>query len=1430
MPQRAAGDTQGDSVVPLRRDDVVSAYRLLMGRDPESEAVVDAHLAGHPHCVSFLHALLECAEYSQRLLENRAGSRARTENRAAPIGGLAGNHGRVAELLRTALALRWAAVDVAPASAVVAWSVDVPATRTVSHNAIAGWLIPARGEILGASCTVIGAGTTTRLVTALPSRDVFDLYPDHPSARACRFTGLLPIEPLLEGVDFEIFVDVETSAGDRIRIGPVPLTCAAERVCLKISGAPELPDSIELVIATDEPLSGAPHVEGGNAGPWVKDQRQGHETWRAPLPLAPSGELTVPRSARLTGAQGSRLLPVPAPPPLSLSPVPEILGFPECRLFERAAVFRPGSPDVVVPPEPAPPLEGHRSQIGLATVCTVNGLHFARTLAASVRDHHQDLPIMIVVIDAREPIDLGLDGVVTVPGRALGIDRFSFLALKYSAAELCRAVKPFAVRHAAKALGLQRVVYIDADVCVYAPLDGFLKKLESHDFVVLPHAFAPIAGAPRLHERPTSAAGLLNAGMFGVRLNAASEGLLRTMESTGPEAFSATGGASPLEANALSWVLVLHENVHVLRDRAYGVGYWNLHERSLRWTGFDAGADTWTVDAEPLVCFQFSGFDAKTPLSRDDGRYPLYAMPSLARLCETYTERLRAEGAEGYSAEAYGFASFPSGVPIDDRMRAVFRQHEEELYREIDPWTPEGEAHYCEALLSPIPYTRSLIPILLKDIFEGRPDLLAAHPEADLNPERLIFWFARYGTREYGYTALFDRHRPSRPTLAGVAAFAATRRSRPDLFEGLARPRREDRSTLISRLGESEELHQQIASGCDELYYLSAIHAVRQVYTARRDVQEAYPDPLFLDADGFADWLEAHLPSEHGLPSRLGDDFRSRTRGRSLARIFSQCNRNWHLMSTHPLALAGEGRQEFARVLLAMIRGHVEYDAEDVLMYLWIMDEQPWQGIPLTLELAVNLKGQPSSRLPEGQDRLLRPLLERDERYRQALHTFRNAYARTSDAAEEKGIRSLEPSPPDHSMHRRSTAAAPPSMSARPGVNLFGFFKSPIGLGMMTKGLGDALAATGVSVAANTFGNAAMARDLRPEDFVRRFQWGHDTNIIVSYPHLRELILNTLPSYMVSARRNVAYLAWEQRDGAAHWRESYEACEQVWALSSFAAEGLSRALGRPVLTVPCVVDTTRLPPPATKADFGLTGAGVTFLYVFDANSCVERKNPEAAVEAFGRAFGRSREAELVVKVSNAGRLVHRTRLRRLLAHARERDANVRFIFEDYTRDRILRLISAADCYVSLHRAEGFGYTCAEAMAYGRPVIATHYSGNLEFMSPANSFLVDSREVPVTVADGPFQRGSVWADPDVDHAAALMKHVAIDSAGATRIGERGRETVVAQLSPEAIGRRVQEALWGPSTSRALAGPVRSGEGSAHGLGRDSDTSTSFRSPA
>ncbi len=178
-----------------------------------------------------------------------------------------------------------------------------------------------------------------------------------------------------------------------------------------------------------------------------------------------------------------------------------------------------------------------------------------------------------------------------------------------------------------------------------------------------------------------------------------------------------------------------------------------------------------------------------------------------------------------------------------------------------------------------------------------------------------------------------------------------------------------------------------------------------------------------------------------------------------------------------------------------------------------------------------------------------------------------------------------------------------------------------------------------------------------------------------------------------------------------------------------------------------------------------------FLFLFDFLSCLERKNPLGIIEAFVRAFVPGEGPVLVIKSINGRHMLND--LERLRAAVDGRD-DVVLLEKYYSVDEKNALLGACDCYVSLHRSEGLGLTMAEAMALGKPVIATGYSGNLHFMTPENCYLVDYSMTEVPAECDPYPKGAAWAAPSVAHAAELMRRVyerPVEAKARAQLGQR-----------------------------------------------------------
>jgi glycosyltransferase involved in cell wall biosynthesis len=140
-----------------------------------------------------------------------------------------------------------------------------------------------------------------------------------------------------------------------------------------------------------------------------------------------------------------------------------------------------------------------------------------------------------------------------------------------------------------------------------------------------------------------------------------------------------------------------------------------------------------------------------------------------------------------------------------------------------------------------------------------------------------------------------------------------------------------------------------------------------------------------------------------------------------------------------------------------------------------------------------------------------------------------------------------------------------------------------------------------------------------------------------------------------------------------------------------------------------------------------------------------------------------------------------------------REAGVIVVDEVLSRARAYGFIQMCDCFVSLHRAEGFGLCLAEAMLMGKPVIATNYSGNLAFMHSGNSLLVDYKLAEIADDNPIYKAGNHWAEPSIDHAAALMRYCYDNPAQAAALGAAGQAEVKQKLSLKAAGQRMAEQL-------------------------------------
>jgi glycosyltransferase involved in cell wall biosynthesis len=264
-------------------------------------------------------------------------------------------------------------------------------------------------------------------------------------------------------------------------------------------------------------------------------------------------------------------------------------------------------------------------------------------------------------------------------------------------------------------------------------------------------------------------------------------------------------------------------------------------------------------------------------------------------------------------------------------------------------------------------------------------------------------------------------------------------------------------------------------------------------------------------------------------------------------------------------------------------------------------------------------------------------------------------------------------------------------------------------------------------------------------------------------PQTACLIRSVLPSAATAYR--VAYWAWELPDPPEDWRGCDRNVSEIWAPSAYSRSGLARLADKPIEVVPHYI-------PAVSTRQRRPDAPFTVLVMADSRSSFTRKNPTGALQAFRMAFGTSKSARLLLKLTT------RTASERRALETALGDlsgSNVEIINGFVTPTALTAIYRDADVLLSLHRAEGFGLSMLEAMANGVPVVATGWSGNLEFMGPSDSRLVPHCLIPVNDTSGVYRR-SVWADPDLEAAANTLRELADDPQAYARLAAAAHRRV------------------------------------------------------
>jgi len=363
------------------------------------------------------------------------------------------------------------------------------------------------------------------------------------------------------------------------------------------------------------------------------------------------------------------------------------------------------------------------------------------------------------------------------------------------------------------------------------------------------------------------------------------------------------------------------------------------------------------------------------------------------------------------------------------------------------------------------------------------------------------------------------------------------------------------------------------------------------------------------------------------------------------------------------------------------------------------------------------------------------------------------------------------------------------SIMAEPtGFNLVGHVSGNLGLGVTARQVADLILRKGFPLALLDIdaggGRGGYDQSFREYAVSSLEALPHSINLLVlppdticglaDIPSRRGLLLR-------SDRIKSALVMWEHTRLPRRWLPTLQMLDVIVAPSAFVHAAFATHLDG-AMTIPAVL-SIRLPDVVPSRErFGLPSGVVIFVTSFEPTSDPERKNPMAAIEAFQRAFHADSRAILLIKVHNpmVGRDLHPI-VRRLRDEC-ARDPRIRVMEDPLTYQEVLSLYGACDVFVSLHRSEGFGLALIEAMALGKPVIATAWSGNMTFMNARNSCLVSYRLVPVKATHVLYSRRLLgadvrWADPNLEDAAAWMARLVNEPSLRSTIGARAARSIV-----------------------------------------------------
>ncbi len=963
------------------------------------------------------------------------------------------------------------------------------------------------------------------------------------------------------------------------------------------------------------------------------------------------------------------------------------------------------------------------------TIASKNYISLAVTLAESYKLHHPSNDFIIILVDRPNgmvPTEF-VFGAEVIEISDLQIPDLGQFIYRYSIMELNTAVKPFALSHLFGTRNYETLLYLDPDIFAFRPFTEIYEALNTTSIVLTPHMRQPFFDDASPSETAILQSGTYNLGFIGLKKGNSSKLFLDWwMRKLYRDCIVDITNGLFVDQKWVDLVPGFFPDHKIIYSPAYNAAYWNLHERAISYSD-----STWYADDVPIAFFHFSGYSpfAPTQLSKHQNRHKLENFPELKKLVSDYGDRLISNFYAQTSEWPYAFQTLSNGVELPLRMVNLIMQWA--ARNQVPMPDPLTEANtFCKALMSKgISLDHPGCVLLYEFILKSRPDVRNAYPMAliDSCDKGFASWIKNSGKFE-GY-------------VGGLNAFEDT---------------------------------DQIYDYVEDIFY-----RLRNASPPRVDVFKAFQN-MWKDKkvfSSFINWIETYGVKELDLTLNHAKKLFHATPG--IFKILNIYFLRGDLQNSHPslydatevMKLVDQLRREryVNNTSLEEISLFSEFALQEreLIEKMRFMYSHFGKSNPRAINLYSIEEQRQQQRLHVNYATILNWLQTED--FFSPIEHFYSRYPDkipALDDYEKWSVNGLSPARNYHFLEQIRTCLTT-STSNDILINFAGYLNVPSGMGEAARSIHETLQQKDLTTAAFSLPNPRAWCDEIPNTALL-FGWPKcraTVSITVANADSKDL-LNTILPKDYWAKKNIGYWLWETEELPYQFKSAETNFDEIWTSSEYAANAIRKTITLPVRVVPLTLDLAAIDlAKSDRLNFGLPLTGTLFGFTFDPLSVLERKNIRGLIKAFKQAFNEDNDCYLVLRANGKTQGAYDYEMIR----AEAKSTKIIFFESTLSRQDAFNFMKSLDVYVSLHRSEGFGLTCAEAMALGKPVIASNYSGNLDFMDTSNSILITTNVIETRRAHGPYPKGTKWGEPDLNEAAQAMRAM-IDKTSRLTLGE------------------------------------------------------------